>query len=93
VHESAVLQLDAAAVREQPLVERAQVIAPAVEELAPGGLAGVATRFERRDDRVHVAGRKRALVLRHDTLSAQIRIALQQGGRCRWRPVTAQMLW
>ena len=50
-----------------------------MDELAPGGLAGVAIRFERRDDRVHIAGRQCALVVRHDTLRAQIRIALQQG--------------
>ncbi len=29
-------------------------------------LAGVAVRFERRDDRVDVAGRERTLVLGHD---------------------------
>ena len=60
--------------------ELAQGIVAAVDVLAAGGFAGVAVGLERRRDRVHVARCQRALVLGHDTLRAQIRIALQHGG-------------
>jgi hypothetical protein len=37
-----------------------------VDVLAPCRLAGIGVRFERRDDRVDVAGRERTLVGGHD---------------------------
>jgi hypothetical protein len=52
VDRRAVLQPDAATVREKRLVERAQVVATAVDVLASGGLAGIAVAFEGRDDGV-----------------------------------------
>ena len=72
------LQRDAAAVRAQQLVERAQALGAAVDVLAARGLTGVAVRFEGRDDRGDVAGRERALVLGHDARLAQLGVARQQ---------------
>ena len=92
VDEGAVLQRDAAAVREEQLVEGAQTVRAAVDVLAARRLAHVAVGLERRDDRVDVAGRERALVLAHDVRRRRSGSGWSSGGRFAWRPVSGQVL-
>ena len=66
VDHSAVLERNAAAVREKVLVELAQAVGSPVNVCASGGLARVAVGLERRHDRVDVAGSERALILADD---------------------------
>src|SRR3954466_8547864 len=72
-----------AAVGEQPLVEGPQALRTVVDVLAAGGLAGVAVGLERRDNRIDVAGRKRAAVVGHDVRLVHLRVGLEQGRAAR----------
>jgi hypothetical protein len=66
VDERATFQWDAAVVREQQLIEGAQVVWASVDVLAARRLAGLPVRFERRHDRVDIAGRERTLIFGDD---------------------------
>ena len=63
IDDGAVLERDAAAIGEEQLVVRAQLIGAPVDVAVAGGLAHVPVRLERCEDRFHVAGRERALIL------------------------------
>jgi hypothetical protein len=79
VDHCAVLQRDAAAVREQPLVEGAQPVEIFVDVLAARGFAGIAVGFKRGDDPVDVAGRECTLV-RGDDIRPRVAEGLAAAG-------------
>jgi hypothetical protein len=63
IDDGAVLERDAAAIGEERLVVRAQLIGAPVDVAVAGGLVHVPVRLEGCEDRFHVAGRQRSLIL------------------------------
>jgi hypothetical protein len=73
-----VLQWDAAAVGEEQLTERTELVRRAVDVSTPCRLAHVTVRLERCHGRLDVAGRECALVIADDAAFVEIGVGLQQ---------------
>src|SRR5215207_6262309 len=78
VGDGAVLKRDAAAIGEEQLVERAQLIGAPVDVAVAGGLAYVPVRLERGENRFDVAGRQGALILADDVGLVQVEGRLEE---------------
>src|SRR5215216_181613 len=78
VGDGAVLKRDAAAIGEERLVERAQLVGAPVDVAIAGGLAHVPVGLERGEDRLEVAGRERALILADDVRLGEVEGRLKQ---------------
>src|SRR5439155_3840795 len=77
VRDGTVLQRDAATVREEQLVERAQLVRAAVDVAIAGRLAHVTVRLEGCDGRFDVAGREGTLVVADDVGLVEVGVGLE----------------